>query len=114
MSRPFVCALAVASVVLSIVGCPPTSEPNACTPGQSASCGCIGGGVSSQVCRADGTGFEPCQCIGSPDGGMGSPDAAIGRVCGDGTCSAGETCANCPADCPCAERCGNGSCVASR
>ncbi|MEZ4368355.1 MAG: hypothetical protein R2939_19060 [Kofleriaceae bacterium] len=36
--------------------------------------------------------------------------APAGAACGDGTCSAGETCARCPADCGTCDVCGDGVC----
>ncbi len=64
MSLRVVAAVVFSAAILS-AGCP--SEPNACTPGQSVACTCAGGSMSAQVCRADGSGFEACQCAGSPD-----------------------------------------------
>jgi hypothetical protein len=49
------------------------------------------------------------------DGSPGAADAAASAPCdGDGTCEAGEDCANCWVDCPCGggEGCQDGSCVA--
>jgi len=39
-------------------------------------------------------------------------DLGSGPECGDGTCDAGETNANCPADCPTGSVCGDGTCDA--
>jgi uncharacterized repeat protein (TIGR02543 family) len=54
--------------------------PGACVPGQQIACPCLGGSNGIQACKADGTGFDACQCLGDsgpsgPDGGVGPGDA---------------------------------------
>src|SRR5262245_51437266 len=72
----------------------------ACTPGQSIACvgpaGCAGG----QVCKADGSGYEACDCgsggrggvggsVGGASGGGGGPSAGAGGRGGGGAAPAG-------------------------
>src|SRR5262245_41314689 len=53
-----------------------------CTPGQSIACvgpaGCQGG----QVCKADGSGYEPCDCGGSGGSSGGSTSSGRGGASG--------------------------------
>jgi hypothetical protein len=66
------------------------------------------------------TGLEDDLLIGdaSPDASTSSPDAPIPfdsgvpATCGDHTCGAGETCANCSVDCGICAGCGDGTCSA--
>lgn len=42
---------------------PATTDPGgACVPGQSVACACPNGTKGAQVCNAQGSGFEPCEC----------------------------------------------------
>jgi hypothetical protein len=45
-----------------------STEPGACTPGQSIACACTDGRHGAQSCAANGT-YDPCSCTGSGDGG---------------------------------------------
>jgi hypothetical protein len=47
---------------------------DACKPGFSIECVCAGGGVGMQTCKADGTGFGPCECGGTDTGADGDAD----------------------------------------
>lgn len=47
----------------------------ACTPGQSVACVGPGGCQGGQVCRADGEGFEACECGGDAGGSDAAVDA---------------------------------------
>jgi hypothetical protein len=81
--------------------------PQVCTPGQSVACvgpaGCQGG----QACKADGSGYEPCDCGGAGAagvaGGAGGPTAGTAGAGGEagaggqGICQPGEQVA---CDCP--------------
>jgi hypothetical protein len=62
-------------VVLS--ACGGSSAPaRVCAAGQSIACTGPGGCASGQVCKADGTGYEPCVCGGNQDAGSSDADAA--------------------------------------
>lgn len=89
-------------------------EDAMCVPGMQVSCGCPGETQGVQVCSADGTFYEVCQCgdvgDGSGDDGSGSStgdDAAegtgeTGDLCGNGFPDPGEYIDDppaCPADC---------------
>jgi hypothetical protein len=65
--------------------------------------------VSACGARADLT--DPNQAV-VPDGGL--PDGVTPPpiTCGDGKCTNGETCANCPIDCGFCKGCGDGVCEA--
>ncbi len=77
-----------------------------CTPGQQINCGCsVGQGV--QVCKADGSGYGPCQCA---DGGVvesGKDSGGDSTVIdgghdsgGDGACECGDGATNSGQDAP--------------
>jgi MYXO-CTERM domain-containing protein len=51
---------------------------NACTPGQQVECACPGGTKGVQDCKADGSGFNACQCEGSHSGGGGAGPGSSG------------------------------------
>ena len=53
------------------------TQGEVCTPGQVQACMCEGSAPGTQVCAADGGGFEPCDCT---------------PVCGDGELGDGEAC----------------------
>lgn len=64
--KTFFFSLVVVAMVAS-AACPKPDDdddtqdhPTACTPGAEAACACAGGVPGHQVCRADGSGFEPC------------------------------------------------------
>ncbi len=86
----------------------PCDDANACTPNDSCQAGtCLGSGTTP--CN-DG---DPCteDSCDPTEGCVTTPIVPCGPVCGDGGCTGGETCEDCPDDCgPCAEVCGNGSC----
>ncbi len=46
-----------------------TDEGLACVPGAQSSCACLGGPDGVQVCRPDGSGYEPCQGCDAGSGG---------------------------------------------
>jgi hypothetical protein len=50
---------------------------------------------------------------GGSDGGAGSDGGIGGGSCGDGSCSSGEGCDSCPADCGACPTCGDGTCNGS-
>jgi hypothetical protein len=56
-----------------------TNTPAACAPGQSPACTGATGCSGHQVCKSDGSGYEPCTCDSSPESG---PD---GKTPGDAT-----------------------------
>jgi hypothetical protein len=79
-------------LLLALSGCPGTELPPlgesstgvdepmtttftpVCTPGQQETCPCPGGVDGTQVCAADGTTFEPCQCEPTEDSTGTGPD----------------------------------------
>ncbi len=71
-------ALALAALTLGVAcSSEPISAPPGCVPGQSIACVGAGGCAGGQVCRADGTGYDECQC--------GAPDAATDASPDDGS-----------------------------
>ena len=42
-----------------------TEPPGTCVPGMSLGCACPGGGMGAQVCKADASGYGPCECAGT-------------------------------------------------
>ena len=52
-----------------------SSNDTTCSPGQSIQCASVSGCVGAQVCKADGSGFDTCQCGSVPPGG---PSAIVG------------------------------------
>ena len=73
--------------------------------GTSATGGCGGSGGSGTTGGSGGS--------GGGDGGSGATGGGGGAVCGDGSCSMGETPTDCCQDCGCAgtQSCENGQCV---
>lgn len=74
----------------------PVDDPRAnesCIAGATLPCTCVDGAIaSSQVCRADGSGYDSCQCGGQVDP---PPEPAS---CGNGACeSSAESCSDRPA-----------------
>lgn len=61
---------------------PTTGAPTVCEPGAHAECTCDGKGDGTQVCKQDGSGFEPCEC---PDSVCGDGEVTEPEVCDDGT-----------------------------
>jgi hypothetical protein len=75
-----------------------------------------GGGSSDAASRADADPFAPDAHPFAPDAApeLEGPDASPPRFCGDGSCGAGESCANCGLDCgSCPITCGDGICNGS-
>lgn len=120
---------AVGSMVLSLfalAGCASKSgggsgEEDACVPNETASCVGPSGCSGVQVCKADGTAFSNCACIGSGDlpgsggspGGGGSPGS--GASSGSGG-SGGNVCTETSSECTtngecCNYQAGHGFCV---
>jgi hypothetical protein len=64
MSTKFVGATVALVVSCVLMGC---STPEACVPGQTAACACLGGGGAGvQSCNDQGTGFNACTgCLSS-------------------------------------------------
>jgi hypothetical protein len=72
-----------------------------CDPGVTAPCTCAGGATGTETCSETGV-FSTCACASLPAQDAATPPAA----CGDGVCSAGETCTACPTDCGKCPACG--------
>lgn len=68
-------ATALLAGVLACTSDPaPASRAQTCAPGASVSCVGPGGCAGGQVCNADGTGFDACDCALAPrDGGSTTP-----------------------------------------
>jgi hypothetical protein len=47
---------------LSCVKTKSTNDDRVCDPGAQAACACVGGGQGAQICREDGSGWDPCDC----------------------------------------------------
>lgn len=79
-----------------------------CVPGMQSSCACPGTEDGVQVCNADGSGFDSCEC---PDATSGPADTGADSTtgepepCGNGTCDADEDCNSCEMDCGVCEPC---------
>ncbi len=91
------------------------TTPMACIPGQQVQCACLGGADGIQVCRADGSGYDPCQCSSATSsggqagaggttglGGFGGT-GGLNNTGGATTTSSGteDPCANCDDGDPC-------------
>lgn len=61
-----------ASLFAAGCGSEPSSDPS-CTPGETQQCFCPSGEEGAQVCKSDGSGFEPCNC-GAADAGLDADD----------------------------------------
>jgi hypothetical protein len=64
-----IAALAGATAMLFLAACDTAPETtgsggseNVCAPGAQVACACVGGTTGAQVCKADGSGYEACQC----------------------------------------------------
>ena len=55
-----------------------------CIPGIQIECACPGGGPGAQACNMQGSGFEPCQCVGMSGSGSVSGSGGSGGVGGMG------------------------------
>ena len=67
--KKIICACIGLVLSIALIGCPPTGVPiNVranlhCVPGTQLTCSCLPGNPNGvQVCKADATGFAPCQC----------------------------------------------------
>jgi hypothetical protein len=88
-------SFALASIVLFSslpYGCSSEEAADACTAGAVSDCSCPGGGSGTRLCKADGSGFDACQC--GATGGTGGGTAN----CSDNDCSG---CTNCFERCVC-------------
>lgn len=56
-------------------------------PGAQVSCACVSGAQGAQVCKTDGTGYEPCQCPDAGAGGAAGAAGTGGTASGLGTCT---------------------------
>ena len=73
--------------IVAIVSCGGRENvPNACVPGQQLECSCPDGAKGAQACRADGTGFDVCTCVGGMGGmgGAGTGGTGSGGAAGSG------------------------------
>ena len=87
--RTFPCLALIGSFALA--SCSDDTNASPCAPGESQSCACVTGDLGAQVCREDGTGFEPCSCElpgGGGAGGGGNGPGAGGS--GGFECAPGE------------------------
>lgn len=80
-----------------------STKPPVCAPGKQEYCACVGGKPGAQICKDDGSGWEPCECPEAPDAGVdavadtgavdsGEPDAGADAApktiqCKDRTCN---------------------------
>ncbi len=74
--------LMIAIAALPTVGCTSSLGSRTCAPGREVACACGGGLEGHQICRTDGTGFDPCTGCGGTDaapldGGSREDDASI-------------------------------------
>lgn len=117
MGMSFGWALALfGGAVLFVPACGGTGETGGgrCTPNQQVACACPGDKEGVQVCLADGSGFDLCQCedgaggsagssTGSSNGGTGAGGSGQQGACGDGAEDQGECDVGsenyCPEDC---------------
>ncbi|MBR59058.1 MAG: hypothetical protein CMH54_13700 [Myxococcales bacterium] len=65
-----------ATVGLCALACGDNRKSQNCVPGQSIACTCPGGDNGGQVCNADGSGYEACQCGTGEDALTGSDSGA--------------------------------------
>ncbi len=71
------CLLAAVAVCLQLVACS-TAAPGpvqACIPGATNDCSCVGGLAGVQSCQSDGKGFNACVCVATGDA-SGVPDVS--------------------------------------
>jgi Sulfatase-modifying factor enzyme 1 len=78
---------AIGSAILLVMGIAASScgsddtkvstPSTSCSPGKQEACACPGEATGVQQCRADGSGWEPCQC---PDGGIGGTGGVGGAA----------------------------------
>ena len=83
-----------------------TEAAQSCEHGEPSECACVDGSMGTQMCKHDGSGFEPCVCPGSDDGSTtatGDPpppptdgddaadDAATTEPVADGSSSGGDS-----------------------
>jgi cysteine-rich repeat protein len=72
-----------------------TAAPTVCEPGELVECTtCPGEDLGMQACKADGSGFEPCEC---PKAVCGDGEVEDAEVCDDGVNDGGH--GGCAADC---------------
>lgn len=97
LSREAVTARVVRGCLLLLLAVSPgagcgSSASKVCTPGQSVACVGVGACQGGQLCKADGTGYEACQCGGGAGsggssgglGGGGGSSGSAGNVGGAG------------------------------
>ena len=77
------------------------SDFAACAAGETRACTCDGGASGTQACSPAGE-LGACECTTPP---LPSKGPAGPSVCGDGTCSADETCRACSQDCGVCPKC---------
>lgn len=53
---------------------------NACIPGETQTCLCVGGGEGVQVCNAEGSGYGECACVGETNTSGGMSGASTGTT----------------------------------
>ncbi len=68
--------------LLPVVGCGDDDAAAVCEAGRQVTCACTGGAEGFQRCRADGSGFDDCECSAPMDGGGGGDDAGGGADSG--------------------------------
>jgi hypothetical protein len=54
------------------------STGTTCHPGDQIACSCTGTDFGVQICRSDGSGYEPCVCKTNTDGGNGGAGGSGG------------------------------------
>jgi hypothetical protein len=69
------------AVMIAVLSCTDTDkgEGDECRPGEQTECLCDDGGVGSQVCDEDGSGWGECEC--EDDGGADEEPFALARFC---------------------------------
>ena len=90
--------LIMALCLASWSGCSDAGSGQLCVPGASSSCVCAGGLAGAQVCREDGSGFEPCDCTVGGGTSFGTPDGSEGDSDEPGTAADGSGGDGPPAD----------------
>lgn len=92
-----------------------TGGGDGCTPNETQTCACPGGGEGVQTCASDGRSFSACDCGSTNNGGGGSTSSSNGGdgggqtiigACGDGVEDQGECDTGSENYCP--EDCGTG------
>lgn len=75
-----------------------STKPPVCAPGKQEYCACVGGKPGAQICKNDGSGWDPCECPEAPDAGVDAnvvvdsgaldagSDAETTFTCGTHTC----------------------------